>query len=477
MALSKDDFLKKALDEVDAYPNLSQYVRARDPRILAQLGAQATMLAMLSEQIDVAKYEPFVKSRDATVLADASLKGILPLARASKVTLLITNKGNADVPLDAQRRVMDQKGRLYELDAAVNVPANDYVSVTATQVRRRVVSHTVSKPMDFYRLQIPLSSDEMVLNTLTVSRGGTDFTYAPDWFNVLPDQAAYQVEVDELRRMFVVFGKSTVIGYGVKQGDVFSLSITECNGRISDLSPGGKFTLEYVSTDGETGLECELGVVQDEGAAPHSIPELRFMARYSAIYDHNAVYLGNFQFLIRRYLSGIRFLSVWNEQVEESVRGASVDSINTLFISGLVSGMSNAAFEEKARALVRRADSSYRVAFVPAVLQAVPVTITASVAINWDRANVEAKIRALLLGAYGDGAVAVSEGMSRPIMRARINKLLRENVDALRDDKAEFSVEIALPATLLPEHFLFISPASLTVNVNSADYGGQLWNF
>lgn len=477
MALSKDELLAKALDEVDSFPNLSQYVRARDPRVLAQLGAQAVMLSMLSEQVDVARFEPFVKARDATVLADASLKGILPLARACKVTLQFTNNGVADVNLNAQRRVMDQKGRLYELDAAVTVPAFDSIAVTATQLRRRSIETTIDKPTDFYRLPVPLSSDEQFLNTISISKGATEFKYAPDWFNVAVDQAAYQVEVDELRRMYVCFGKSTVIGYGVKQGDVFTMNLTECNGRVSDLAPGGKFTLEYVYSEGESGLECELGSVQDEGSGPHSIPELRVMARYSAVYDHNAVYLGEFALLLRRYLGGgIRFLAVWNEAVEEKARGAGLDNINTLFVAGLVSGMTNDAFEARVLPMIKRADSSYRVRFVPASMQAVPVTITASVAINWDRANVEAKIRSLLLENFRDGAVGVSVGGSDPIGRARINTLLRENVDALRDDKAEFKVDITLPGTRLPEHFLHISPASLTVNVSSADYGGSLWN-
>jgi len=478
-AMTKEAFLSAAVNALSAYPGIAQHVQAGDPRVLAPLAAQATMLAMLSAHTEVAKFEPFVKSRDGTVLADAALKGILPLGRAAKVTLTIENKDAAgrEAMLGAQRRLLDQKGRIYELDSAITLPPGETRTVGATQVRRRSLTRIISDAKDFHSLPVNLSADDLYLNTLVVHRGTEEFTYAPDWFNVGADENCYQVETDELRRMWVKFGKSSVIGYGVKNGDEFTLEITECNGRIVDLAPGGDFNLEYIFAAEEVGLALKLASVQDEGAAPHTISELRVMARYPAIYDHNAVYLGEFEFLLRRYLSGIRFLSVWNEQIEEGVRGANVHHINCLFVSGLVAGMSDAAFQERVRALVKRADNSYRVVFVPAVRVPVPVRITASVAISWDLATVESQIRALLLAYFGDGAINVSQGMGQPIKKSQINKLLREGIDALRDERAEFDVTVAMPATDLPEHFLHITPESLTVNVSSAKYGVSLWNY
>lgn len=475
-ALTKEQFQQATLDALAAFPNVAQYVKAGDPRVLAQLNAQATMLAMISAQVDVNKFEPFVKARDGTVLADAALKGILPLGRACRVTVAIQNTDAQLVTLGAGRIFLDSKGRVYELDSSVSIAAGETENVTATQIRRRSLTSKVAVAKDFYSLRVSLSSDELYLNTLVVSKGLQEFSYAPDWFNVAPDQLAYQVEVDELRQMFVRFGKATVVGYGVVQGDEFTLDITECNGRIVDLAPGSDFNLEYILTAYDAGLKATLVSVEDEGAAPHTMPELRVMARYPAIYDHNAVYLGEFEFLLRRYITGIRFLSVWNEQIEEAVRGADVDNINTLFVSGLVIGMTNPAFEARATTLLMRADNSYRLTYVPAVLTPVPVTITASIAISWDRATVESRIRALLLEYFGDGAINVSVGMGQPIKKSQINKLLRENIDALRDEKAEFDVAITLPVTPLPEHFLYVSSASLTVTVSSVEYGTSLWN-
>lgn len=479
VAITKEEFKQLALDALAGYPTVAQFVKAGDPRVIAQLDAQATMLGMISANTDVAKFEPFTKSRDGTVLADAALKGILPLGRACRVVIDLENTGEVGsdpITVGAQRRFLDAKGRIYELDSSVTIEPQTSKSVTATQIRRRSLTTKVAIATDFYSLPVSLSSDEMFLNSLVLYKGVDEFRYAPDWFNVEADEYAYQVEVDELRQMFVRFGKSTVKGYGVKQGDEFTLDLTECNGRITDLSPGSVFNLEYILVAGDEFIKPTLASVADEGAAPPTIQELRVMARYPSIYDVNAVYLGEFGLLLRRHITGIRFLAVWNEQVEEIVRGPSVDSINVLFVAGLVSGMTNAEFEARARSLIARADDSYRVVFVPTVGVAVPMTIDASVAISWDRATVESQIRALVLSNYGDGSIVVSQGMQQPIRSAAANKFLREGIDALRDERAEFRVSFTLPTTPLPEHFLYVSAASLTVNVASVDYSNSLWN-
>jgi hypothetical protein len=475
-ALTKTQFRAAYADVLAGFPTVAEYVRAGDQRVLAQLDAQATMLAMVSANTDVAKFEPFVKARDATVLADAALKGILPLGRAARITLALQNSDTQAVAVGAGRIFLDAKGRVYELDAAVTIAAGATVNARATQFRRRLLTNRVTTASNFYRMQISLSSDELFLNSLAVSKGSEAFTYAPDWFNVEPDQKSYQVEVDELRKMFVCFGRASVVGYGVQQGDDFTIDITECNGRIVDLTPGSAFNLEYILTPQDVAIKAQLVSVQDEGAAPATMSELRVMARYPAIYDHNAVYLGEFGLLLRRFITGIRFLAVWNEQAEEKVRGASVNNINKLFVSGLVSGMTDAEFRARAESLIHRADNSYGIKHVAAVPTAVPVTITASVAISWDRASVESQIRSLILANFGDGSVLASQGMTQPIKVSALNRLLRENVDALRDERADYRVTVTLPTTLLPEQFLHVSAASLSVTVASNGYGDSLWN-
>lgn len=477
MSVSASEIELAALAALSSFPTVAAFVQAGDPRVLAQIKAQAAMLAMLSEQVDVAQYEPFVKARDSTVLADASLKGILPLARACRVSLLVTNGDALPFVLDAGRRLLDAKGRIYMVDSATTIAAGATVSVACTQRTTRTIAHTVVSPQPFYRIELTANDADVYLNTIGVFLGPLEFTYVPDWFNVGVGDMAYQVETDERRKLWVCMGSTDVVGYGVQPGDSFELRVTECEGKISDLAPAGAFTLEYTYTPADGLLVAALDTVLDVGAAPPSMADLRVMSRYPSIYDHNAVYLGEFDFLLRRYLTGIRFLSVWNEQVEEVARGASLNNINHLFVSGLVTGMTNPAFQARAAELISRADGSYKVSFVTTDIEPVPVTIAATVAVVHDTATVTAQIRAAMLAKYGDGSPDVSKGLSNPIRNQVINRLLRDKVPALQDELSDFKVTVTLPGTILPEQFLHISEASLTVTVTRADYSSGLWNY
>lgn len=471
------EFESAALAALSAFPTVAAFVQAGDPRALAQIRAQAAMLALLSDQVEVAQYEPFVKVRDSTVLADATHKGILPLARACRVSLSVKNGDTSVFVLAAGRRLLDPKGRIYMVESAASIPAGATQLIACSQMTTRTVAHVVPAAVPYHRTELTQTDADVYLNTLSVFKGAQEYAYAPDWFNVAINAFNYQVETDEQRRLFICFGARDVTGYGVQAGDSFEFRLTECEGSITDLKPLDTFSLEYVYTPADGKLVVTLASMLDQGADPPSIADLRVMSRYPSIYDHNAVYLGEFDFLLRRYLTGVRFLSVWNEQVEEAVRGPSTANINRLFVSGLITGMSDAAFQARAVDLISRADNSYPVSFVSAVLYPVPVTIQARVSVVHDPSTVEAQIRAAILGVYGDGQPDVSRGQITPIRVQPINKLLKDSVLAFADEKSDFIVQISLPDSPMPEQFFYISSTSLTISVTRGDFNAGLWNY
>lgn len=465
-----------ALASLAPYPLVAQLVQVGDPRVLAQIRAQAAMLAMLAEQVEVAQFEPFNKARDSTVLADATLKGILPLARSCRVTVTVTNKDASPFTVAAGRRLIDPKGRIFMVDADVVIAAGQSAAVAATQKTLRVISHTVNSPVPYYRMEVTTADTDTYLTTLVVMKGAQEFTYAPDWFNVNPGDFAYQVETDERRRLLVCTGATDVVGYGVQLGDVFELRVTECEGKIDDLAAGAAFGFEYVLTVPDGKQSMALATVVDTGAAPPTTADLRVMSQYPSIYDHNAVYLGEFALMLRRYLTGVQFLSVWNEQIEEEFRGANTDSINALFVSGVVTGMTNAEFEARVIELIGRADDSYKIRFVPASDYAVSVAVNGKVSVVHDRATVEAQIRGAILAVYGLGQPLVSVGMSNPLRTQSIAKVLKEQVPAFQDELSDYEVVISMVGTPLPEQWVHIADDSLEVNLEYADHSGGLWN-
>ena len=476
-AKTAKEFEAEALSRLAGFPMIAQYVQAGDPRVLAQIRAQSAMLAMLAEQIEVAKFEPFVKSRDSTVLADATLKGILPLARSCRVNLSVTNNDAAPFTLAAGRRLNDPKGRIFMVDSDVTIAAGETETVAATQQTTRTIAHQVAVATPFYRMEVtPGDATDSYLASLAVWLGAQEFAYTPEWFNVQPGDFAYQAETDERRRLMVCMGSTDVVGYGVQAGDAFELRVTECEGKIEDLGTGEPFALEYVYTVADGKQVLLLDEVSDTGAAPPTSADLRVMARYPSIYDHNAVYLGEFDLLLRRYLTGIEFLSVWNEQIEEYFRGASLDQINRLFVAGRVDGVTDAQFQARVKELIARADDSYRIVFVDVQDYAVSVAVTGQIATIHDRATVEAQIRGAILADYAAGSPLVSSGMSNPLRVQALSALLKEKVPAFQDELSDFDVEISMVGTPLPEQFVQITNDSLDVTLEYAEHNGGLWN-
>lgn len=475
MALLKADFMTALEAAIRSRPGVAEAYRAGDPRLLAMTEAVATMLAMLSQQVDLAETEPFVKSRAGTVLADAALKGVLPLAKPARVTVTVSNPGTAAVTIAAGRGVLDAKGRRYVVEGAVTIAGSGTGELTAMQLTTRTVERTVDASVPFLEVELPPSEDGGFLAGIDVAEGGDAFVYTPDFCNVEPGQRVFHVETNEQRHVFLRFGADGVAGYQPAAGDVLSITVRECVGAV-DLTAGDLFVLEYVLTTDEAALALTLDALDVTGAAPPDTEALRVLARYQALHDSNAVYLADFDFLLRRQLTNARFLSVWNEQVEEAVRGANVSNMNRLFVAFDIVGQSPAVSEDQIRSIVGRADDSYEVTFVPVRLIQVPITVTASVAAVHDTADVEAQIRQVLLTQYGQTSAAASRGMAKAFRMQALNAALKAGVVALQDQVSDFTVTIGLTPSPLPEDYRYFSSASITVTVERIADSVGLWS-
>lgn len=476
----KADFDQMLRDAVASRPAVAAAFRAGDPRLLAQMEAFSAMMAMLSAQIDVAEVEPFVKARTGTVMADAALKGVLPLARPGKVQITVANPGATPVSINVGRGITDGKGRRYTVDGSATVAPSGTAAITAQQLTTRQITHTVGGAGPFYEVRLADSEDGLFLAGVDVSDVDGAFTYAADFCNVAPGERVFHVETDEYRRVVLRFGANDpaaglVVGHQPENGDVLTITVRECSGAV-ELDAGAGFSLEYVGSPAEAALTLTLDSVLAAGSKPPDADVLRMLARYPALHDSNAVFLSNFDFLLRRHLSGVRFLSVWNEQVEEVARGANVLNINKLFVAFDIPSQTEPTSQAQIRSIIGRADNSYKVVFVDANVIEVPVTVTASVSVVHDTADVEAQIRTVLLTEYGAGSVAASRGLNNVFRRQLLNQLLQDNVPALQDQISDFSLVIGSTPTPLPEDFRYFSNASITVTVTRVQSATGLWN-
>lgn len=492
---TKADFINAAANTIDNYPSLAPLYRANDPRIIQNIEAMATMLAMMSAQIETAMAEPFDKARDATVLADAAMRGIIRKARSGRVRVLLDNQSDTAISIQAGRNVTDSVGNLYRIETPVNVNPNQTGTFEATQVAVTTITHTVSGSVPFYAIEIVDPNDGSYLSGIEVYDKDGEFIYRERYVNILAGERVFHVESDDRQRVYVRFGQADVVGYQPNDGEIITLKISRSVGGISP-DYGSPFAFEYLLDSFEADIDLSLDALLDKGQDPIDISTLRDLAKYPSVYDHNAVFLGEFDFLVRRTYSDTQFLSVWNENIEEKVRGANVDNINCLFVACLSATGDEAILTETnplspvsptlitsltssqtgIKQTILNSDNSYKVKFYTPIKSEIFINITGTVSTSYTAGDVESQIRKLVLDEYGIDSYTAKRGSAKPIYQ-KIYKLIRENITAFSDGNADIQVAITpYSGVMRPELWRYVSETSLTVSITTANITVSGWS-
>lgn len=492
--ITKEQFTAAIGAIIDKYPSIAALYYANDPRIRQNLEAQATMLAMFSSQVETSSAEPFEKVRDATVLADAAMRGIIRKAKPAVVTIKLTNNGTSDYTL-APRQLFDSSGNQYTItSSAITVRPNETATFQAEQSTIEELKHTVSESTPFYAIEIPESSDGSYLTAITVADTdtGVDYTYSERYVNVSAGERVFHVEADDRQRVYVRFG-SAGVGVIPDKGQVITVLIHRCAGKIYPTA-NSPFAFKDISPS-DLNIALNLDTVNDPGENPPDISTLREMIKYPSVYDHNAVYLGEFDFLVRRKFPPIagQFLSVWNESMEEPVRGASRYNINTLFVAcyydtetiksepnpnakvdpDTITNLTSRQVEIKE--LILGADDSYRVKFLTPVKSEIIMSVTATISTAYSVGVTQGLIKDVLIAEFGINSPAASRGLNKPLYQ-RIYKILRSEVPALKDANSDVRVTITgHPNPNRPELWRYVAVDSLTIDVNQANITQTGW--
>lgn len=492
---TKADFQAAIDNSISRYPELATRYHARDPIILQHLEAIATMLAMTLQSIDVAQSEVFAKARDATVLADAAMRGIVPKAKPSRAEVLVTSGATSAVRIDPGRLLQDARGRPWVTVTGADVPAQGTALLVAEQRVSVETSYTVTRDEPFHAVPITQTrEDGQQLAAVALADAQGDWAYAEHYTNVAPDERAYHVEVDERRRVYLRFGLRGMVGVQPEEGALFTLR-TEYT--FGDVVPayGERFALVSIHGPQEAFLTLRCERVTIRGHAPMEVATLRELAKYPSIYNASAVYLGEFDFLLRRHFPTLRFLSVWNERLEEQHRGLSVDHINTLFVAAvgaqglepvIVDGASNAHgyllaeeqltdLQRSMRDIILRADDSYRVRFYTPLQRSMAWRIDGLVGTGYEAAAVRQRLREAVLSRYGIESMRRG-GALVPVQEVYAH--LRATVPEIAEPGADVTVQLPMmTAGAPPETWHFVSPASLDVRVTTATLSPPAWGW
>lgn len=493
---TREDFQQAIEDSVARYPAVGALYRTRDPRILQHLDAMATMLAMYSQQVETAQAEPFEKTRDATVLADASMRGLVPKSQPARVQIRLKNDSPRAFEASPGRMLMDSSGRPLRVETPINAGPGDTITFDAVQLHEKQRAHVVSDSRAFYAVELELADDDSWLCGLSVSDTSGTYEYRERYTNTTAGERVYHVEADERQRVYVRFGQDGVVGVQPDDGLELSLVTYYSLGRIDDFSPGSPVAFETMQDPAESQIAMTLQDVLSAGENPPSMRALRELAKYPSVYNHNAVFLGEFDFLVRRHFPSLQYLSVWNEGVEERHRGMSVDNINALFVACLSSAggepvLSQPAGEEvepreldeadltathrAIREKIHAADDSYRVRFYTAIRAPLPVSISATVATSYEEATVREQIERVMLDEFGEASDQSRRGNNSPLYQ-QVYQILRQKVPALSVGRADLRVDIDdTPGDSRPELWRYVSPDSMSVSVMSGNVTVPFW--
>lgn len=446
-----------------------------DPRIMQIMDAQATMLAMLSQQVEVAMQEPFSKARDATVLSDAAAKGLIFTAKPCRVTIYAVNEGNTDVVISSGRNVIDSSGRYYQITETQTVKARSDGLLTAEQIQIETQTHTVEDSDPFYSIAVSQPKDGSAISYLQVKVNDEVFSPSYKFNGVEVGDKVYHVESDEFKQLSIKFGASGIIGTAPNIGDVVTI---EKGLTFGDITPEieSPFSLQYVQNQNENNVKFYMAHLLRAGTSSASMSTLRELVKYPSIYDSNAVFLGEFDVLLRSKFSNLAFLSVWNEAKEETARGANQANVNKLFVSfSLLSGstLEKAAVQDQIEAVIQEADDSYRVKFVEPVTDIVSVTVGASVSRSYDSSQTISKAKEVILNEYGRNAYSVKQGKV-VIKHKDISDLLRNNVPAFADTRGDIFVNVSKPQSSLPEVYRYVDENSIQLNLSFDDYDNNI---
>lgn len=496
--LTKSDFQTAIANAIGDYPAIEPLYQIKDPRVCQATDAMATMLAMFSAQLETAQTEQFNKTRDGTVLADAAMRGIVPRGKPCRVRIKVENAGEVPVRIETGRNLVDSNGLYWHVETTEVVPPCDSAIIEAAQVSLRTVTHTVEDSVPFYPIEIPESDDGSYLSGVRVSDSEGDYEYRTQYTNTEEGERIYHVEADERQRVFVRFGCKGVVGTQPEKGAKITLNIWYTAGDIT-TELNSPFAFEYTKNVNENKVKLSLDSLITSGSDPISMAVLHDIARYPAIYRKEAVFLGEFGFLVRANFPKLKFLSVWNEAMEERVRGSNISNVNCLFVACLDDDKADSSeliveddaaigpeeipeenWTETQRAIRRtiaRADDSYRVRFFTPIVSKIKIKVTARISTGYLASDVEAKIRESLINKYGKESAASRRGLQRPLYRD-IYALLKANVAALSDGEADLQVVIdegAMQSVVRPELWRYVDEQSLDVSVVATNVVNNSW--
>lgn len=482
--LQRDSLNHSIQNVLNDFPEIAQRWRAGDPTVTAMLTAVRELAIALSRDNEINMIEPFIKSKDSTIIADAINKGILPIATPCQHLVVIENQGSSTITLSQGRLIEDGMGRQWRLLSSITVAGGESQTVVCEQ--SVVVEHrfNIVSSEPFYQTTVPMTDDNYLASIAVKNISNqVQYQYTPKFMNAKAGDFVFTLFSDNLKTVSILFGDDDRVGQTVRSGDQYAVLITQTYGQL-DVERLKQATLMNIHQDHERYLNLyfQYGGLVRAGTNPLTVSQMRLLSNFPSVYDHNAVFMGNFDMLVRQhFMSRFHYMAIWNETIHEKFFGASLDHINhlNLAVVAIQPSEQNLLIQEIQR-LVAKADNLLegRVRVMPVVERSYQITINGSLSGVHDIDAVKQQIKELLLAQYGKGKLASSYPNNDGFNRQEMASLLKDQVLAFQDKISDFVVigEDVLSNPIKPNEWVYLTRDSIHINLSrTADVGNHIW--
>lgn len=482
----RNKILASINSHINDYPEVAELWRAGDPTVRAMMTSIVEAVVYVKRDNDVNAVEPFIKSKNRTIIADAINKNILPVATPCQYQLTVENIAATTQTLSQGRLIEDGTGRQWRLLASITVDPGQSKKVLVEQsvINRVEMVVPISEP--FYTVKLS-TTDDAYFSAIQVINKTTNEVYqhTPKFMNAGINQPAYALQTDNLINIDVVFGANDRAGKTVQAGETYEFAVTQSYGEL-DPSSLKQAALSEIYTSDETRLNIyfKAGDMVRSGTNPLTIDQLRLLASFPAMYDGNAVFMGNFTFLVmRHFMSRFDYMAVWNETIQERYYGANLDNINHLNLAVMAKSDNvneQAQLVEDIKQLVARADSLLEGRIRVRIVSPRPyqITITGRLSAVHDMDSVRVQIKELLLFGYGKGSLAAIHHNADGFNQQEIATRLRSYIPAFQDRISDFTVtgEDVAANPVKPHEWAYLDDSSITINLTrTAESGNATW--
>lgn len=342
--------------------------------------------------------------RPSSILAAAENKGYV----RAKITpslgnITLTNNYLVSKYIPENTRVDSSEGVSYVTDVSVNIAAGQSVAVKVKQLLKKRISTVVTGDTDY--LEIKLSKEDSAhthqVDVLIDDGNGTaKWTRSYLFRSGTPTSKIYVEFYTPTEQLGVRFGNGS-IAKKIPDGATAHLDVWLTQGETT-LITGQALTFEdaqYADIGAVTLTPIVGGLPQE------SIESVRQGALYSASFNGEVVWGGDYRGYISALLPTIEWINVWGEQEQEADSGYLASNINKVFICAHSRVFTQPQLHQQIADLFTIKDLfNLELSFVDVNLVPLPITLSGTVEPQEDLAAKEAELSAVITAKYGENA-------------------------------------------------------------------------